>query len=505
MASVRVRQDVWELGDDSDPWRDGTLLAYAKGVRAMQELDSTSPTDGRGWVNQAAIHGTDNPAGGRLEEECQHGSWFFLPWHRMYLYRFEEIVRFFLSDEEAETWALPYWNYTNSSVTGSRALPPAFREQTLPDGSPNPLFTSERRTVGANVNAGDEISVAATSIVNAFAEAQFSRAQLGATPGFGGRPSALRLHRGPGIGQLEGTPHGNVHVAVGGVRIDPTTGDTVPDGLMSTFETAALDPIFWLHHSNIDRLWEVWLRDRGPGNPPGRNPVETGWLRMDFDLYDDSGNETSMKVEDVLDTVAQLGYTYSHLPAAPPDFELEAGLVRPYRRERELGVNEEQGHPPEMIGASDEAVTLDGTTASASIEVSAPDGPTALGPEALTEKTTYLNIENIEGERNPGLVYGVYLNQPPDEEAEPESENYVGAISFFGIEDTALDDEDEEAPHGLSYVFNITELARSLQEKDQWDPDRLDVTFSPIDVDDATGQELAIPPVRVGRVSVFIE
>ena len=28
---------------------------------------------------------------------------------------------------------------------------------------------------------------------------------------------------------------------------------------MGAFETAGLDPLFWLHHANIDRLWEVWL------------------------------------------------------------------------------------------------------------------------------------------------------------------------------------------------------------------------------------------------------
>ena len=36
--------------------------------------------------------------------------------------------------------------------------------------------------------------------------------------------------------------------------------------------TAALDPIFWLHHANIDRLWEWWrTKDVAPDDPP-RDP-----------------------------------------------------------------------------------------------------------------------------------------------------------------------------------------------------------------------------------------
>ena len=52
-------------------------------------------------------------------------------------------------------------------------------------------------------------------------------------------------------------------------------------GFMGGFSTAPLDPLFWMHHCNIDRLWEVWVqrqkqltnRDRNP-NPslPGLAP-----------------------------------------------------------------------------------------------------------------------------------------------------------------------------------------------------------------------------------------
>ena len=54
-----------------------------------------------------------------------------------------------------------------------------------------------------------------------------------------------------------------------------------PDGFMRSPATAGRDPIFWLHHANIDRLWEVWLSLDGsirltdPGAVPasGRHAV----------------------------------------------------------------------------------------------------------------------------------------------------------------------------------------------------------------------------------------
>jgi predicted Zn-dependent protease len=44
------------------------------------------------------------------------------------------------------------------------------------------------------------------------------------------------------------TPHGNCHITIGGIG-----------GSMSNIHTAAFDPIFWLHHCNIDRYFYLWI------------------------------------------------------------------------------------------------------------------------------------------------------------------------------------------------------------------------------------------------------
>src|SRR5260370_4840391 len=78
--------------------------------------------------------------------------------------------------------------------------------------------------------------------------------------------------------------------------------------------TAALDPVFWLHPANIDRLWEVWLR-RGPGHS---NPTDVAWLDgptgpgvRKFVMPDVAGNPVFYTPRDMLNTQAQnLDYVY---------------------------------------------------------------------------------------------------------------------------------------------------------------------------------------------------
>lgn len=498
MTAVRVRRDVWELGDENDPWRDPTLAAYARAVASMQELAESEPGNGANWVNQAAIHERlGAKVHGRIEDQCQHASWLFLPWHRMYLYWFEQIVRAQLG-ADAGDWALPYWNYTNSKVVGSRALPPAFREKALPDGTGNPLYIEERQSFPLDINGGDKLHPATVDTTEAMSEAVFSRPGIGVTGGFGGRRTSPLFHHGTGgrgAGTLEFTPHGSVHTAVG--------GEGEEAGFMSSFSTAALDPIFWLHHANLDRLWEQWRRDRGKGRAPGENPTDPDWLGMSFDFVDAKGKALKMKVSKALDTEAQLGYTYSHLPAPKPVAPAPTptpAMVASMPDE----ANPE--HPPEMVGSSEGAIALTGRTTNASLPVSPPSGPVSLAGLAGEEPAaTYLNIENVQGKANPGLLYGVYLNLPEGEAAEPESKSYVGTISLFGVESTQLDDEDEEAHHGLHYVFNISEKVEALRKEGRWDPNSLEVTFSPVGVDPETEKKLSVPSVEVGRVSLYIE
>ena len=78
---------------------------------------------------------TSNP----FWSNCQHGSWYFLPWHRMYLAAFELIIQHSLDNEE---WSLPYWYSIDPDDVDKSALPPAFLDRSSADEQP-----ADRRAV----------------------------------------------------------------------------------------------------------------------------------------------------------------------------------------------------------------------------------------------------------------------------------------------------------------------------------------------------------------------
>ena len=123
-----------------------------------------------------------------------------------------------------------------------------------------------------------------------------------------------------------------------------------------------------------------------------------------------------------------------------------------------------------------------------------------------------LNLEDIEGERNPGTAYGIYVNLPEGASPAEAQRHHVGNLSFFGIEQLKEPRGDEQA-HGLRYTVDISDFARELAARGQWNEDALHVSFRPIEPIDPEAPEEeqhALPqslsahaPVQVGRVSVF--
>jgi len=480
-SGLFVRRDIWAL-EEQQPWHP-IIEAYAIGIAAMQQRAAGDPTS---WTYQAAVHAV--PVGGRgdrFRDQCQHGSWFFLPWHRMYLYWFERIVRAAIAaspdvpDEVKASWALPYWRYGRGGKYAS--LPPCFREP-MHNGSPNPLYVQQR---ARRINAGGSLPLQTVSAAQAMKKQLYARkAVAGLTAGFGGPITGWNHDPNVAFGALEQTPHNDVHVGVGG-----------PEGYMSAFDTAPLDPVFWLHHANIDRLWAVWLK-----RPHRHNPTSTAWRTHVFHFHDEHGNDVQAKPAAVADTAA-LGYTYDPAPAPPPaspTAAAEARDVTPPPPE----------HPPELVGATQRPVILAGEPVTVALTVSEPTSP-QLRAAAPSERRFYLNVEGITGERNPGISYGVYLDAPRGAAPPPADDpRHVGNVSFFGIERVGdVRQEHADAP-GLRHVFNVGDAVHALRRSGAWHERRLTVTFFPLrpSAGDALDtEEEAVPPVTVGRVALYLQ
>jgi hypothetical protein len=478
LVSVFVRREAWAL--QSVTAFDPITLAYANAIKVMQARPASDPTS---WIYQAAIHAAfAPPPAGAPWNTCQHQGWFFLSWHRMYLYFFERIVRKAVRDAGGPAdFALPYWNYDRPFPGNS--LPPAFRAPTLPDGTSNPLFIAAPRR-SATLMAGGQLPATATSPAAALANTNFSLPSSAPTFG-GGRVGPA--HFGGALGLLETTPHNVLHPTIGG----PSSGQCA-GGLMTDPRCAALDPIFWLHHANIDRLWNNWLALAG-----GRaNPTESAWLSQQFVFFDETGNQVIMRGADVVDSAAQLRYVYDDVPA-PGAFAMDEGI--------EDAGQAEPPEPPELAGATEAPIVLVGEPASVSLTIPARSRSLVAAAAADRTRQLFVGVEDIEAEQDPGLAYAVYLTGPRGQR------RHIGNLSFFGIHTLNDPDRAHIGAPGFRHTFDATGAVDTLRAEGAFDAGSITVTFEPIHVLPPPGRETAAefqsaaptPPVRIGRVSLF--
>jgi hypothetical protein len=415
---VFVRPNIGKL-DPNGP----EIAALRTGVAAMKAKPATDPTS---WLYQANMHGTyDTPALPQWNT-CQHGNYFFLSWHRMYLYYFERILRKSSGDPK---FALPFWDYTDPA---QRAIPAAFR---TPGTAQNPLFVAER---APGINQGALVPASATTFTQAMSFTNFT-SPTGSPLSFGGQLVPGPVHFGGVFGQLESQPHNIIHVIVGG-----------DDGWMSDPNLAARDPIFWLHHANIDRLWNVW-RSRGDGRT---DPSDNLWKTQIFTFFDENGQAVQMTGQQVVDSAAQLDYRYAEGSGDAATLEAVADLpAAPFTDNKRTVV-------------VDKAVNarLRGDRAAVALTIPAAE-PEAVGePGRLT-----LVLDGIKFGR-PGIYYEVYANLPPNAQPVPTGPNYVGNIAIFG---QLADGSSAHAGHGgdkslnadATLAYDVTALVRRLRNQ----------------------------------------
>ncbi|MDF0653170.1 MAG: tyrosinase family protein, partial [Nitrospira sp.] len=438
------------------------LNALRHGIEVMQSRPETDPTS---WVYQANIHGTFDVPTREAWNSCQHGSWYFLAWHRMYLYYFERILRKASGNPEL---ALPYWDYSDPGDPNARQIPPPYREPA--DASGNRLFVTDRSSV---MNAGGLLPASAVQLF-ALSRTNFS-SPAGSSLSFGGQRSGPGHALGP-HSQFESTPHDAVHVNIG--------------GWMGSFELAARDPVFWLHHTNIDRLWEVWLaQGNGRSNPtPGQDDP---WLTASFTFFDENGTQVTLTGADILNTVTQLNYRYND----PPEQHKIRGQEK---------ASSQAGQPRLLTEKDTSHLMLKDEPLSVQLKL----------PEEKREVVKgglVLHLEDVEIEDLPIGHYEVYVNLPEGEAPNYQSAYYVGNISFFGLSPKSETERAGKPTQG-SYAFDLSDVEAKLKNVGRWTGD-VKVTFVKTGPEAPPGKqrremiEKAGKPakVKIGRIKVTRE
>lgn len=475
---ARIRKNVWKLKSN-----DKTLALYERAVAAMKAKPIDDPTS---WRFQGAIHEyrrafdpfadpsdvlPSTADQKKYWNQCQHGSWYFLSWHRMYLHHFESIVAAEVKKiAPTVDWALPYWNYSDDSDPNARLLPPAFRSEKKADGTDNALFVADRNP---GVNDGDQFADDAdVALAGPLREPDFVSLAFGS--GFGG-PETSFMHGGQVIGAVEWVPHGTMHVAVG--------------GFMSAFSTAALDPIFWLHHCNIDRLWQVWL-DRDPSHA---NPSSVWPTKVKFDFINAAGKRIKMSSKQVVDTTAK-PLSYSYDDTSDPLATIASIIHTP----RAAAMTKKKRTPPELVGATRQSITLDTAVVHTSLAAKPKAAAKASAAAAATGgvRRVFLNIEKLTSKEQ-APSYDVYLNVPEGKDPKDYPNLFVGRLPMFGLVEASTKGAGSPGA-GLQYSLDITPLYAHLSALPGWDPNNLRVSF-------IAARGGAPANVSVGRISLYFE
>jgi hypothetical protein len=278
-GDIPVRLPAHELDPDHP-----VVQSFKAAILVMRGANGRPDYHPAHWSQLCRYHAQlCGPNGSSDPRADVHGTWWFMPWHRAYLAVVEHLMR---EDSGDPTFALPYWDWHRHP-----AIPPIFEG----DPAENPL-AHERRWLNGTEEAAADWQSLRDDWENTTPDQEALTVADDAFEDFAGGP-ILVTDEGPVFGVRPSIDpiHGRGHLYVGGY-----------DGDMGAFPTAGFDPIFYCHHANVDRMWEVWRNSTRDGSPQRTEPSEdsdvTTWGGRPFAFQDALGGALIVRSADVLDT-----------------------------------------------------------------------------------------------------------------------------------------------------------------------------------------------------------
>jgi tyrosinase len=267
-GTLGYRKEIHALQADEDAWN-----MYLLGLSRFMDVDGRDPMS---YYQIAAIHGQpyvawDNngpcddcsPAG-----YCTHQSTLFPTWHRAYLALFEQalvdnaiiVAKQYTGDdydrylEAAQNLRIPFWDWAAIPADGENPFPQMFTDELVFVNSPNgpmnianPLTgyqfknNEEHRFIGGDqterkptFTQSNRLQLRSDLWTALSSDQTYNAFSTEALDEDGGNfnPSSLE------------SLHDNIHVLTG--------------GHMGIVPQAAYDPVFWLHHANVDRIFAIY-------------------------------------------------------------------------------------------------------------------------------------------------------------------------------------------------------------------------------------------------------
>jgi tyrosinase len=245
--------------------------------KAFQEIMNRA--DNQGYAHVANHHGY-------LDNLCPHGPTLdpegnlihkFLPWHRAYLLKLERLLQ-----ERDPTVSVPWWDW-RSETSRKIGIPKSFsRDKTGKKANPLSKFYIDIK--GRDSASQENISLSRYTTRNPGKPQEISLTQKAFVLNEQDIPQLFSLSDFRQFSErLRIGWHNFIHVWIGGD--------------MGVVNTAAYDPIFFIHHCNVDRIWAVWQTLHGVDSIPSQ---------MRNVILEPFG----MTVKDVLD-INSLNYDYA--------------------------------------------------------------------------------------------------------------------------------------------------------------------------------------------------
>ncbi|MFH6994433.1 tyrosinase family protein [Flavobacterium sp. FlaQc-48] len=395
---------------------------------AFKKMREMGCENGLSWYYQGAIHNIPTEINGKNElcakyqsskdklwawADCTHNgtqnaSLNFLLWHRLYTWHLEKIVRELSGKKD---FALPYWNY-GSVKTDDNIMAQGTRDKS------SSLYEAARYNI---LNAGKPIL---SSQVEAI---QLALDELRTNPRFAGDYGFSK--------KLEGSPHGFMHNLIGGGYASPkeTYYNQIyqrnMSGLMANVNSAGFDPIFWLHHSMVDRIWESWDASVYGKRPSLEELKANPWP---YEFIAPNGQRITYTMEEVYKIVFNLDYKYDNLLYGSKTPVLAANELKA-KTEISLQDTKEKIIWEQKIGK-----TLGGTPFAHKVTSKLAQSTN----KVFTSEQNSVIVLNLDVVvyKEPEDYYTVYLHYPG------KKDQYVGVMTFFGV----AHDHGMEENHALS-------------------------------------------------------
>jgi len=422
----------------NSPQGQKALTAMEAALKIMRNMDCSQTTS---WYYQGAMHWVPDsipvnplctsytkPSDKKANwDNCTHFKKGieinFLIWHRLYIYNFEKIIRSISHDE---SFALPYWAYTDTTnVTANRTLNAMLRN---PKSS---LYTASRFK---DLNNGAPLS---GDIIPALDLTKLNQ------------NTDLYLYSK----QIDAAPHGAMHDYIGAgnnanyMIYNEIYQKVYNGGLMANVPSAGFDPVFWLHHSNIDRIWQQWT------NSPNGKKITVEDLKahpINYHFYNEKGQEVIYTPEQIVKIIYNLDYDFDDTKLnqggallkakATPSVFLSTNITADTIAEKNVMQN----------------VTGKALTFSVANKHQEKLQLFASKNSAGVHKTVIVKL-TVSVTKEPRGIYQVYINLPKGATPDTKGNYFAGFMTFFGathpMSMPGMDMNEQEA----TFYFDLTD------------------------------------------------